>query len=304
MIALNPGRLSVVLLVAVLLAGAGTGQASTGLAFLKRGVDARSMILGEAVTSHVGDASSCYWNPAGLSRMESPQLMITHVESFADLRHEYAAAVQPIGKLAAGLFFNGLWTEDMDGYDSAGNPTGRIGYSSYAAGVALGARAIWGFSVGATCKYLHEFIGDYTTSGWAVDLGTQWTISEEFPLQFGLAVQNLGSSMSYIEESFDLPLTVQGGVSWDLPLQSLSGRLLMAADIRHLRDEGTVLLFGVEYSYAEFLRFGLGYQEGRDVQDVGVGIGIHQGWFGLDWAYIPISEDLGDENRFTIGITL
>lgn len=283
--------------------GAARGDTATGLAFLKNGVDARATLLGQAMSSVAADASACYWNPAGLGRRESPQILLSHVEGFADLRQEYAAAAQPAGPFVFGIFFNGMWTDNIAGFDLAGNSTGSFGYSAFAAGVAAGRETPWGLAIGAAGKYLREQIGHYSATGWALDAGLQWRCSRVPGMHLGLAVQNIGPQMKFLIEEFGLPLTVQGGASWERATGA-GGRLLLAGDLRHVRDEGTGLLLGAEYGYREMLSFGVGYQGGRDLRDVSFGIGAHPGRVDLHWAYVPISEDMGDEHRFSLRIDL
>ncbi len=307
------GRVVVSVLVGIGLFGATGARAATGLAFLKAGVDARSTIVGEAVVSHVSDASACHWNPAGLAGRQRPQLIFSHIESFADLRHEFGAAVQPVGSMTAGLFFNGMWTDDLEGYDRQANPTGSFGYATYAVGVALGAPVTSSLKAGATLKYLNESIDTYSASGWAADLGVQWDAGSMITafnrpggpsLTLGAAVRNLGSSVEFIEEEFDLPLTVQGGGAVTLPLESLTGRLLLSVEGRSVDGEDGSLLLGGEYEYDRMLRFGLGYQTGHDTRDLSLGVGLRHSRLAFDWSFVPIAEDLGDEHRFTLGVDL
>jgi len=281
-------------------------HAAADMSFLSYGVDARSMVLGQAVTSLVDDAASCYWNPAGLARMERSQLLLSHVVSFADLRREYAAVTQPVGGLAFGFAFDGVWTDNLEGYDEAANPTGSFGWSEYEVSVSAGAPLGRSLAVGAAGKLLREDIGAYSANGWAIDLGAQWAPEIGLPLRFGLAVKNLGPPMKFIETEFDLPLTVQGGVSWRRALGSSGGRLTVAGDLRSVRDDGTSALFGAEYGYGNLLSFGVGYQGGRETQDVSFGLGVERGRFAFHWAYVPIAEDLGDqdEHRFSLRLSL
>ncbi len=280
--------------------------ANTGLAFLKNGVDAHGVVFGEAMTAHVTDATACYWNPAGLASLDHPQLVLSHVESFADLRHEYGAIAQPLGEggTVAGLYFNGLWTDDIDGYDSLGNPSGTFGYAAYAVGVSLSHTMMRGVQVGVTGKYLSESISDYSASGFAGDVGLQWVPWEDRPVRFGAAVRNIGPSISFIDEEVDLPLTIQGGLAYIRPLDQMNGQVTVAAELRNVRDQGTSFHGGLEYDYRETLRFGVGYQDGLDTRDVSVGLGMHQGRFAFDWAYVPVADDLGDEHRFTVRVDM
>jgi len=288
-------------------------ESLTGLAFLKTGVDARSALVGEAVVSHVGDASACYWNPAGLASLDRAQLMLSHIESFADLRHEYGAAVQPVGRVTTGLFFNGIWTDDIEGYDRQANPTGKFGYASYAIGLALGTAVTPSLNAGLAVKYLNESIDAYSATGWAADLGIQWDAGSAWrafarpggpTLSLGAALANVGGRVSFIAEKIDLPLTVQGGATTTWPIESISGRVFVALEGRQVRDEDAAVLMGIAYEFRELLRLGVGYQNGRDTRDLSLGIGIRQSGVAFHWAYQPIHEDLGDEHRFSLGLDL
>ncbi len=61
--------------------------------FLNIGVDARAFGLGLSMVSHTADASSGYWNPAGLSKMEPDhQLVLMHSAYFAGIsNYDYGA---------------------------------------------------------------------------------------------------------------------------------------------------------------------------------------------------------------------
>lgn len=293
--------------IAFALAGAAPAGAATGLAFLKNGVDARAVIMGHAVTAAVDDASACYWNPAGLASGHGPQLLLSHVESFADLRHEFAAITQPLkGSTTVGLAFNGIWTDNLEGFDESAEPTGSFGYAGYSAALAVGFAGPWGARLGLSGQYLNESISSYTASGWAVDVGCQWSPSPTSPLTFGFAARHLGPSMSFIAEEFDLPLTLQGGVAWQRPFSGLGGAVTVAAEVRHVRDQGAGLLLGAEYLYRETLSFGAGYLGGEDSRGASLGMGIHHGIVGLHYGYVPVSqEDIGDdEHRLSLRFDL
>ena len=289
---------------AAVLAAAQARAETTGLAFLKNGADARAELLGEAVTSVVDDASSAYWNPAGLGLLARPQLLLCHVESFADLRQEFGVITQPIGAATAALSFDGMWAEDMEGYDSSANPTGDLGWSTYEAALALGRRISEQLALGASFGYLRESIGQYGASGWSFGAGAQWMPLPARPLRVGLAVRNLGPSLKFINDEFRQPLTIQGGASYLFRPGQSANALTVSADVRAVRDENAALLVGAEYGFQDLLSLGFGVRTGHDTRDVSVGIGAHPGRWDLYWAYAPIAEDLGNEHRFTVRVEL
>ena len=297
-------RLVLIIAACAAVLGMPDARAATGLAFLKNGADARAELLGQAVTSVVGDASASYWNPAGLALLSQPQLLLCHVESFADLRQEFGVITQPLGSMTAALSFNGMWAEDMEGYDGSANPTGTLSWSSYEAAVALGQRVSTQLALGASIGYLRESIGQYGASGWSLGAGAQWAPLRTPALRLGLAVRNIGPSMKFIDDEFRQPLTVQGGASWLFRPGQAASALLVSADVRFVRDEDAALLLGAEYGFQDLLSLGVGVRTGHDTRDMTVGIGAHPGRWGLYWAYAPIAEDLGDEHRLSVRLDL
>lgn len=315
----SAGRIgTLIALVGLLWVGPASG--SNMLAFLKTGVDAGAARMGEAVSAQVDDASACFWNPAGISRVPTLQLMGSHTETFADLHHSFAAAAQPFSidfpllrEAAIGGHFNGFWSDDIDGFDAQANPTATFGYADMAAGACFGTHVGHGLRLGLGWNYLQESIGDLSATSWAVDLGLQWDaepiaracgLPDDAPLRFGVALRNLGPQTGFVEEIFDLPRTIQGGAALDLPIDRLSGAFRIAADLRQVRDEDLISLAGLTYTYDGMLSIGFGYQNGLDTRDIGFGLGIQHGRFALDWAFIPVEESLGDENRFSLRLDL
>ncbi|MCP4634368.1 MAG: hypothetical protein GY855_15685, partial [candidate division Zixibacteria bacterium] len=58
---------------------------SVGAQFLKIGVGARYHGMGEASVASVDDIYSLYWNPAGMTNINSSQLAITHINYLLDI---------------------------------------------------------------------------------------------------------------------------------------------------------------------------------------------------------------------------
>src|SRR2546426_7784947 len=99
-----PGALLVAVLAAAPPARAqfSLGQQRAGTSsgtFLRIGVGARAIGLGESFVAVANDPSAIYWNPAGLASLQRQELLLSHVEWPADIRYEHAAWVLPVQRL-------------------------------------------------------------------------------------------------------------------------------------------------------------------------------------------------------------
>jgi len=283
---------------------AAAGAAETGMAWLAVQPDARSAVMGNAVVSNVTDASAVIWNPAGLAGMVGGEGLVSHAESFADIRREFAALARNYGAYSAGAHFEGVWTDNLDGYDEAGNSTGTFGYYGLSAGLAGAVRVGDNLRFGAGAKYLREQIDVESATGWGIDLGAQWS-SADLPLTAGVSVLNLGPDVSFVDEEFSIPAVVQGGVSYTLPVRSLSGGVLVSTEMRKVSDEDASLLVGVEYQHLGLVSLGFGYRSSMDEQDVSLGFGFRRDRFRVHYAFVPLNDSLlGDEHRIGLGVAV
>ena len=62
------------------------------MTFLKIGVGAEAMSMGESQVAATDDLYASYWNPAGLARLQQPQLALMHNEWFAGINHEFVGS--------------------------------------------------------------------------------------------------------------------------------------------------------------------------------------------------------------------
>ena len=106
---------------------------SAGLAFLKLGVGARPIALGDAYTAVGGDVSSIYWNPAGMMAVEGTDVGLMHAEWFQDIRYEFAGGVRSFGDHAFGVSLVGLYMDDLERRDGpTSDPIGHFGVFDFA----------------------------------------------------------------------------------------------------------------------------------------------------------------------------
>ncbi|MCF7792631.1 MAG: PorV/PorQ family protein [Candidatus Cloacimonetes bacterium] len=173
-----------------------TGTA--GLQFLKIGVDARAIGMGEAYVAVTDDISSVFWNPAGLALKPTDQVFVSHTEWVAGIRYEYVAAskVTDWGTFALSgavlhMDYMDVTTEEVFG------PTGEtFTCSDISAGLTYSNAFTDKFSFGITAKYLRENLDEYDVNGVSVDLGSIYNTGWK-NLTIGMALRNFGPDLKY-----------------------------------------------------------------------------------------------------------
>src|ERR1035437_7225708 len=84
----------VILVSLMLWAGAGFCAGTTSANFLKIGVGARNVAMGETGATEKG-VDSADWNPAGLAVIGSPVAGFTHSQQFDDITFEHLSFAYP-----------------------------------------------------------------------------------------------------------------------------------------------------------------------------------------------------------------
>jgi hypothetical protein len=298
-------RSSVLSLAAVLvLAGASFADpGETGLTFLKLGHGARAIGMGGAFTSVADDASATYWNPAGCVGNYGREVLFNQVTWFQDVRIENLSVVSAGEREGFGLSFTALHTGDIDLRDVEGNPGGYFSFFDFALQASYARALSDRVRAGVSAKGLYEKIDEETAKGFAVDLG----LLADLPvpgLRAGVCLQHLGAKMKFVEESFDLPLTVRGGLAYTRRIGVLSDDAVVAFEVQKPKADDLKTHMGIEVGILEKLALRLGYSTGYDNQNVSVGVGIPVERFRLDYAFVPFYSDLGDTHRLSLAIKI
>src|SRR3990172_9747244 len=70
---------------------------TTAANFLEISVGAPAMGMGGAFVSIANDASSLYWNPAGIAKANNYEALVTHTAWIAETNFDFAGLVLPLG---------------------------------------------------------------------------------------------------------------------------------------------------------------------------------------------------------------
>src|SRR5437016_304734 len=74
-------------------------------AFLKIGVGARAVGLGESFVAVANDPSAIFWNPAGLASIQRQEVALSAVQWPADVAYGHLTYVLPVKRLGGSLGF-------------------------------------------------------------------------------------------------------------------------------------------------------------------------------------------------------
>jgi hypothetical protein len=301
--------------IAVILLGGGTAFASdpgtTAANFLKLGIGPRAVGMGEAQVGLADDVYATYWNPAGLAQLANPEAGFVQTQYFQDIQSEYAAYAHPTAKL--GTFAGSITYLNVgkfDSFDATGQPTGQVGANdaalafSYARSILKNRRMDSQLSVGATGKYIQERLDTVTARAYALDTGLIYSPGKEFGdilegVKAGLTVRNLGSSMKFDQESFNLPRSVAAGASWTG--NWLGESLTVAVDGQKPTDGKATIGAGLELWTLQLLVLRGGYTSQGNLGDgLRLGAGLRLKTLQFDYAFAS-AGDLGQVHR--IGVT-
>src|SRR5712692_5692602 len=98
-------------LVVLLAAGSAHAQGSLGgqragtssATFLRIGVGARAVGMGESFVAVANDPSAIFWNPAGLASLQRRELAVSHVQWPADIHYEHLTMILPSRRLGGSI---------------------------------------------------------------------------------------------------------------------------------------------------------------------------------------------------------
>lgn len=173
-----------------------TKRGTTAAEFLSIPVGARATAMGSAFSATVDDATSIYWNPAGLAAMQRRAFSAEYATWLAEIDFNYAAVVLPTRAGSFGLGVTSMRSPDMEVTTvEQQNGTGeRFTASSYVFALAYGRSLTDRFAIGGTVKVVTERIWNSSATGAALDVGTMF----ETPfrgVRLGASISNFGTKM-------------------------------------------------------------------------------------------------------------
>jgi hypothetical protein len=328
----DPRRAVLTLTLAGLLLAAGTARAQFDLggqragtssgAFLKIGVGARAVGLGEAFVAVANDPSTIVWNPAGLASLLRQEVQFSHTEWPGDINHDFFVYVMPSHRLGGSLAIQlGMLSTRIDETDEF-HPfgTGReFSYSDFVGGVAYGRRWTDKLLIGAGVKYVREDLGSQVggpvTSAFLVDMGSIYYLGYG-SVRIATSLSNFGAEMtpsgSYVSpytgekrnyDGFDPPMQFRYGLAFEA-IENAQQRLTVSTEVTQPADNSQRIKTGLEWTWQRRYSLRGGYNFNADVMRLSGGFGavvpMKLAQASIDYAYTDGGPLLG-VHRVSLG---
>jgi hypothetical protein len=304
--------------------------AQTGMKFLSLSLDARASALGGALTAVEGNSLTMFYNPSTMAFNDhSFDASIGQVSFIADINYIYGTASYRPGQGEWGVIgvnFISVDYGELMGTIRAENEQGFLDVgvfspTAYAIGLGYSKSLTSQFAIGGNVKYVNQdltggfsdFQSDQTgvivetNKGVMVfDLGLLYRTGFE-SLNFGMSIRNFSQEITYIRDSFQLPLTFRIGLAMDAMDLTQTDKnvhsLLVTVEATHPRDFAEQLSFGAEYIFMQMFALRAGYSFPNDEHGFSAGVGFHKDIssfkFGIDYSYTPYGI-FDDVHRFTV----
>ncbi len=257
--------------------------------FLRTGVGARAWALGNAYVAVAGDATSGFFNPAGLAKIQQWGFAsMLSVDMSYDRKQNYVAVAGnfDFGAIGASWMNAGIDNVPVTG-QTAADYTQNAFTLSYA-------NMSCNFRWGVNLLILTDDFDGNGNSGIGGDVGVQWDFHKEATL--GFVGQHFGVKIG--EDR--LPANYRLGLA--LKPDMLEG-FMFPFEIQKTQHRGDIIFrMGGEFTHTfENADYGTALRAGVDDGAFTIGAGLRFKQFMLDYAYITEAENfLGENHKFSL----
>ncbi len=291
------------------------GPATNAASFLTIGFGSRAQSLGNAFVALADDASSTYFNPAGLAQTTYKPFATREIQAsrsswFQGINiDQLAIANLGSSALSWGFLTTSLRVGDLEQRTTeTEKPDGFFTAEDRSLGLSLAWRPSANpLALGVTTKFIQQRIASAQGESMALDLGAQLPFRYgEQNFSLGFALRNLGPKLRLGSSGAPLPLSYHLGFAH-------RGLMNQVLEVTRQQNGTTNVSLGTEYWFLGVfgIRGGYNYARGQSPEsDKILGLsfqpGITGGFgfkvmnaFGIDYAFVPFG-DLGFAHRFTM----
>ena len=263
----------------------GNKVGASTFAFLKIGVGARGIAMGDAYTAVGDDVSAIFWNPAGIGRLQGVNYLVSYNRWFVDTEVYAAALTYRVAKGVVGISLRSFRTggvEERTIFQPTG--TGRmVEGNAIVAGLTYAAQPTNKLSVGVRLRYARQTIFTQSSGTPIMDIGTHFHTGFK-SIRLSMSLKNLGKDVTYVENSYYMPLNFTTGAAMEIYGNKEEGDptyLTVAGEVAYAVDFAARAHIGGELVLAKLLAVRGGYKFNYDAESWTMGGGL----------MLPVQED-------------
>jgi len=310
------------------------GQSKYASEVMNLGFGGQSLGMGGAYVAVAHDVTAAYWNPAGLTEIEYPQLMLMHSSRFSGVvNNDYGAAAFPVGSnssIGFSLFRVGV---DNIKVTALTDPNAELGPGNrlyvldtfngahYGFFLTYAKKARSGLQVGGNIKYFNFSFGDNSAWGLGFDFGIKKRLANRLVL--GMNLQDVTTTLLAYDtgKKENIRPSLRAGLTYPLQYDRLGGSFHPAIDfVFYFENRETAALFhagaasvdmniGWEYVHRSSLALRVGFADvGQpeaqlELGKFSAGLGFQISQLMIDYAFLGHLE-LGNTHRISARLTL
>lgn len=278
---------------------------ASGLSFLKLGLGARNIAMGDVGNSASNDVSALNYNPARLADKNNSEIMFMHNEWIQDTRSEALGVSTLIWGVPVALGLNVTNVNDIEVRTIASaDPLSTFNAHYFFASLSTGFNVYENIALGASVKYLYEGLLSDEATGWAGDIGIKYSTPVK-GLNISGVVRNLGTMNKLRTEKTKLPSECRIGGEYNFGIEDSRFSFCSAVEyLKYFDADNSHINLGAEVTYDNFLAIRAGYQTGFEGKNFTTGFGIKWGILKLDYAFVPFTNNLGSVNIISINFNM
>ena len=287
--------------------------------FLQLGSGARLLGMGSAAAASSDDATSSYYNPAGLTHVTSREINLMHSEQFGGLENynSLSVAAPLTDKVFGGITLLHLGVGDIK-YTQVWDPSKAPGDSNrveiastedaadYTLFLSAAGHVTDKLDLGSSVKIIRRSIGDDTAFGFGIDLGVRYAATSRITV--GANLRDItGTMIAWDGHANDrIALTMDIGAAYEDELPLIGGRYVLSTSMLYFGDSPDgksfeTLNVGIEYLLNDFIAFRAGSTQGNGT----FGIGLMRlpliSSSSLDYAFLS-HEDFDSTHRMSLSV--
>ena len=287
--------------------------------FLSLGSGARALGMGSSFIAVTDGATSSYYNPAGLAKLNVRELNLMHSEQFdglenyntislaAPLSENIYGGISLIHLGVGNIKYTRLWDSSKALSDSnrveIASREDAADYALYLSGAKHVSESL---DVGASVKLIRRVIGSDTAFGFGIDAGLQYSLNSHW--HAGISLRDItgttiawdGYSNDRIAATMDCGLAYKGIMPWMGGNYLITASMLFWGDSPNIKGIKTMNT-GFEYTMKDYLAFRIGSSE----SNMTFGMGLMRlpliSSSSLDYAFLS-HQELDSTHRISMSV--